>query len=258
MLNNIFDSHAHYDDDRFEVDRHEVLGSLADKGVGYVCNAACDLSSARAGIALADRYDFVYCSAGVHPHEAEAAPDDLEGQLTALARHPKVRAIGEIGLDYHYDFSPRPKQREVFERQLRLSLELELPVIIHDREAHGDTMALLKQYKPKGIVHCYSGSAEMAAEILRLGMYIGFTGAVTFKNARKILESVAAVPLNRLLVETDCPYMAPEPYRGKRCDSAMIAHTAAAIASVKGIEPQALLDITCENACRVYGIGQIR
>lgn len=254
MLHNIFDSHAHYDDSRFDEDRGELLRSIPGAGVSYIINAASDIPSAEVGIGLAEEHDFVFCSVGIHPHEAKDAPADLEDILTELARHPKVCALGEMGLDYHYDFSPREKQREVFERQLSLAAALELPVIVHDREAHGDTMNLLRRFRPRGIVHCYSGSAEMAKEILALGMYIGFTGVVTFKNARKTLEAVAAVPLDRLLLETDCPYMAPEPYRGKRCDSSMIAQTAAAIARVKGIEVQALLDITCENARTVYKI----
>lgn len=253
-MNNIFDSHAHYDDARFDGDRDEVISGLAQKGVVAVMNAASDIASAEHGIKLAETYDFVYASVGVHPHEAKDAPEDLRERIISLSRHPKTLAVGEIGLDYHYDFSPRDVQQKVFELQLETALELDMPVIVHDREAHADTLAMLKKYKPKGIVHCYSGSAEMAAELLRLGLYIGFTGAVTFKNARRLLEAVAAVPLDRLLVETDCPYMAPEPYRGRRCDSSMIAETAATIARIKGIPAQELLDITCRNARDVYGI----
>lgn len=253
-MQNIFDSHAHYDDKRFDIDRDAVLAGLPEQGVRGIMNAACNIRSAIAGIELATRYDFVYASAGVHPHDAKDAPLDLPKQLEELVKHPKVLAIGEIGLDYHYDFSPRDIQISVFELQLKTALELDLPVIVHDREAHADTMRLLKRYKPRGIVHCYSGSAEMARDLLELGLYIGFTGVVTFKNARKTLEAVAAVPVDRLLVETDCPYMAPEPYRGKRCDSSMIAYTASIISNVKGIGTQELLDITRTNACAVYGI----
>lgn len=255
-MNNIFDSHAHYDDSRFDGDRDEVLSGLPAKGVVSVMNAASDIKSAVFGINLAEKYSFVYASAGVHPHEAKDAPADLRERLVSLSMHPKVLAIGEIGLDYHYDFSPLDVQLKVFELQLQTALELDMPVIIHDREAHADTLAMLKKYWPKGIVHCYSGSAEMAEELLRLGLYIGFTGVVTFKNARKTLEAVAAVPLDRLLVETDCPYMAPEPYRGKRCDSSMITETAMAIAKVKGVSVQELLDTTRKNAENIYGITQ--
>ena len=254
-LQNIFDSHAHYDDERFDGDRDALLESLPARGVRYIMNAASDLESARTGIALAERYAYVYASAGVHPHEAAKAPDDLAQQLVQLSRSEKVRAIGEIGLDYHYDFSPREKQLEVFELQLQTANELSLPVIIHDREAHADTLRLLQTYRPRGIVHCFSGSAEMARELIKLGLYIGFTGVVTFKNARRVLEAAQAVPLERMLIETDCPYMAPEPLRGKRCDSSMLVHTAARLAQLKDMDVQTLADITCKNAKTVYAIS---
>lgn len=253
-MNNIFDSHAHYDDEQFAQDRQAVLAALPGAGVRFVMNAACNLESAREGIALSEQHGFVYCSAGVHPHDAKDAPEDLEAQLRLLVKYPKVKALGEMGLDYHYDFSPRERQREVFRRQLVLAGELSLPVIIHDREAHADTLALLQELRPKGVVHCYSGSAEMARELLKLGLYIGFTGVVTFKNARKTLEAAAAVPLDRMLIETDCPYMAPEPHRGKRCDSSMLPRVAEALAAVKGISPQALADAACQNAMALYDI----
>lgn len=253
-MNHIFDSHAHYDDSRFDTDRDKVLRTLPEKGVSFVMNVGSDLSSSRESIRLAEAYGYIYAAVGVHPHEAKKAPDDLEEQLNALCRHEKVRAIGEIGLDYHYDFSPRDLQRNVFERQLILAGELDMPVIIHDREAHEDTMKLLRLYRPKGIVHCFSGSAQMAKEIASLGMYVGFTGVVTFKNARKALEAAAAVPIEQLLVETDCPYMAPEPYRGQRCDSSMIERTASVLARIKGLTLQQLLDITRVNAQRIYGL----
>lgn len=254
QLTGIFDSHAHYDDERFDADREAVLGGLGAAGVTRVMNAASDLATSRAALALAERWPFVWCAAGVHPHEAEAAPADYLDQLRALAAHPRVRAIGEIGLDYHYDLSPRDIQRRVFEEQLILAKELDMPVIIHDREAHGETLELLEKYRPKGVVHCFSGSAEMARQVVALGMYVGFTGAVTFKNARKPLEAVAAVPADRLLLETDCPYMAPEPLRGRRCDSTMLPHTAAAMAAVRGITPGQLVELTAANACRLFGI----
>lgn len=255
MLCNIFDSHAHYDDRRFAEDRDVVLAALPQKGVRYILNAASDLSSAHTGIQLAEQYPYIYCGVGIHPHEAAHAPADFEQALRVLAKHPKVRALGEMGLDYHYDFSPRAVQQEIFERQLIVAKELDMPVIIHDREAHKDTMDLLYKHRPKGIIHCYSGSAEMVREIVALGLYIGFTGVATFKNARKTCDAVAAVPLDRLLVETDCPYMAPEPFRGKRCDSAMIAQTAQVIAQIKSVCPQTILDITCQNAMDIYQIA---
>jgi TatD DNase family protein len=250
----LFDSHAHYDDAKFAEDRHGVLAALPKAGIGGVMNAASDLASAELGIGLAERYDFVWASAGIHPHEAKDAPPDYLERLVALLSRPKVRALGEIGLDYHYDFSPRETQLAVFERQLELALELDMPVIIHDREAHADTLRLVKKHRPPGVVHCYSGSAELARELLKLGLYIGFTGVVTFANARKTIEAARAVPLERLLIETDCPYMAPVPFRGKRCDSSMIAKTAEAIAAIKQTTLEELAAATDENARKLYNI----
>ena len=172
-----------------------------------------------------------------------------------FAKNKKVVAIGEIGLDYHYDFSPREKQKEVFAAQLELANELNLPVIIHDREAHADTLELVKKYRPKGIIHCFSGSAETAKEFLKLGMYIGFTGSVTFKNANKLLLAAEVVPEDRILLETDCPYMAPVPYRGRRCDSSLIPATAERLAEIRGTDAQTLIDKAFENGCRIYGIN---
>ena len=250
----IFDSHAHYDNNRFDADRGELLDSLPQKGVARVLNAASDLQSSLTGLALCERYDYFYCAVGVHPHEAAEAPGDYLEQLRELSAHPKVRAIGEIGLDYHYDFSPRDVQRRFFEEQLLLAAELSLPVVVHDREAHGDTLELLRKHRPRGVVHCFSGSAEMAREVAALGMYVGFTGAVTFQNARKPLEAAAAVPADRLLIETDCPYMAPVPLRGRRCDSSMIPHTAQALAGVRGISPQEVIDLTAANARCLFSV----
>jgi len=251
---NIFDSHAHYDSKRFDSDRDQLLAELPSCGVRCIMNAACDFGSAEAGIKLARKYDYIYTSAGFHPHEAKSAPHGFTSRLAELLRQPKVRAVGECGLDYHYDFSPREVQRRVFEEQLALAKELGLPVIIHDREAHADTLALLKKYRPAGVVHCYSGSAEMGKELLRLGLYIGFTGVVTFNNARKVLEAARAVPIDRLLIETDCPYMAPEPRRGRRCDSGLLGYTAEALAREKGLGTQTLIDRTCQNAIDLYHI----
>lgn len=256
MYTNIFDSHAHYDDQRFDDDRDQLLASLAAGGVVGIMNAASDLDCARKALAMAERHPFLHCAAGVHPHEAQNAPADYLDQLEALCAHPRVRAVGEIGLDYHYDFSPRPLQQKVFEEQLLLANRLGLPVIIHDREAHGDTLELLGRHKPRGVVHCYSGSAEMAKELLALGLYIGFTGAVTFKNARRALEAAAVIPDDRLLVETDCPYMAPEPHRGTRCDSSLLPFTAKALAQVRGTDVEHIFEITCKNARELFAVGE--
>ena len=205
---------------------------------------------------LSSKYDFVYSAVGIHPHSAESDGNgDWLEKIREFAKNKKVAAIGEIGLDYHYDFSPREKQKEVFAAQLELANELDLPVIIHDREAHADTLELVKKYRPKGIIHCFSGSAETAKEFLKLGMYIGFTGSVTFKNASKLLLAAQVVPEDRILLETDCPYMAPVPYRGQRCDSSLIPATAERLAEIRGTDAQTLIDRARENGMRIYGIN---
>ena len=251
---NIFDSHAHYDDDWFDEDRDELLSSLYSKGVTNIINCGCDYKSSLTTLALAEKYDFIYAALGVHAHEAEEASEEDLDNIKALYSHKKVVAVGEIGLDYHYDFSPRERQIEVFEKQIILANELGLPIIVHDRESHEDTMNLLKKHRPKGVVHCFSGSVEMAKEVVKLGMYIGLGGAVTFKNARKPIEVAEYLPIDYLLLETDAPYMTPVPFRGQRCDSAHIAYTAEKIAEVKGMDTQELIDKCNENAKRLFGI----
>lgn len=251
----IFDSHAHYDDPRFQEDWDELIHHLNESGVCGIINVGCDLALCKSSIALADRYDFFYATVGIHPHDAKEVPDDYLTQLEAFASHPKVVAIGEIGLDYHYDNSPRDVQCRVFEEQLQLAEKLQLPVVIHLREATEDGMALLKKYRPRGVVHCFSGSAETAEEVVKLGMYIGFTGVLTFSNAKRAKRAVQAIPLDRLLLETDCPYMAPSPFRGERCDSSMIAYTAEEMARLKGIPTQTMIDLARENTCRLFGIS---
>lgn len=255
MVQNIFDSHAHYDDERFDEDRAQVLAGLAESGVSRVLNVGCDLTSSQNSIALADAHTFMYASVGVHPHNATDLDRALLDTLAHMTTHPKVCALGEIGLDYYYDYSPRDIQKRAFEEQLALAKELDIPVIIHSRDAAQDTMEILKKYRPKGIVHCYSGSLEMAKEILHLDMYLGFTGVLTFKNARKAVEVVDYAPVDRLLIETDCPYMAPEPCRGQRCDSTLLQYTVAKMAEIKGLSPQEMTDITHRNACTIYGIA---
>lgn len=254
MYKNIFDTHAHYDDSRFDEDRDSLISSLIDKGISHIINCGCDFKSSLTTVALSEKYDFIYAAVGVHAHEAEEVTErDLE-EIIKLYNNEKVVAVGEIGLDYHYDFSPRERQKEIFEKQLVLAKELDLPVIVHDRESHEDTMNLLKKHRPKGVVHCFSGSAEMAKEVVKLGMYIGIGGAVTFKNAKKPVEVVEYLPLDRLLLETDAPYMTPVPFRGQRCDSSHIAYTAEKIAEIKGIDAQELIDICNENAKRLFSI----
>ncbi len=255
MYKGIFDTHAHYDDAKFDEDRDDTLLSLLpEKGVEYVINCGCDLTSGKKSIALCKKFDYFYCALGIHPSEInDNAENELE-EIKKLTAYGKCVAIGEIGLDYHYDFVPRDKQLEFFEKQLQFAVQTSLPVIVHDREAHEDTLTLLKQYKPTGVLHCFSGSVEMAKEIIKLGMYIGLGGAVTFKNARKPLEVAEHLPDDRLLLETDCPYMAPVPFRGKRCTSDMIALTAEKIAEARHCDTQALIDKTRQNAFELFAI----
>ncbi len=254
-MTHIFDTHAHYDDESFDADRTALLDALPAQGIEYVIDCGCNLRSCESALELSSRYDWIYAACGIHPEDCEAfgSVDGLTSKMLPFWQHKKCVAIGEIGLDYHYEID-KPTQLAFFEAQLRASVELGLPVIVHDREAHGDTMDLLRRYRPKGVLHCFSGSAEMAKEAVKLGMYIGFGGAVTFKNARKPLEAAAAVPPWRLLLETDCPYMAPVPYRGKRCDSSLIPLSAEKIAPLHDMSVQALLDVTCRNAKALFGV----
>lgn len=254
MYNNIFDTHAHYDDEQFKDDIDTLLTELPSVGIYRIVNCATDISSCNVCKDISEKYDYIYFAAGIHPHEAEEAESNFIESIKAFCAHNKCVAIGEIGLDYHYDFSPRDIQKDVFEKQLILAKELNLPVIIHDREAHEDTWNLLKKYTPKGIVHCFSGSVEMARDIVSIGMHIGLGGAVTFKNAKKPVEVAKYVPLEYLVLETDCPYMSPVPFRGKRNDSSLIKYTAEFISELKGISTQELLDITSENADKLFKI----
>ena len=249
----IFDSHAHYDDKAFITDRDELLSRLPSLGVGAVVNAAVDPESALRCIRMASTYPYLYAAVGVHPEEVGRATDDWLSAIARLAREPKVVAIGEIGLDYHYDdAAPREVQWQWFRRQLALAVDMDLPVIVHDRDAHEDTLALLREYRPRGVVHCFSGSVEMMREIVDLGMYIGLGGAVTFKNAKRPAAVAQAVPADRLLLETDAPYMAPEPCRGHRCDSSLIRHTAERVAAIRAVDTDVLLKTTYANATRLF------
>ena len=254
MYRGIFDTHAHYDDARFDEDRDTLLCSLPQKGVARVINCGVDLASSKTTLALAHKYDYVYAAIGFHPEDCGDATDADFEALLPLYGDPKVVAVGEIGLDYYWDTVPKETQKAVFERQLILANELHKPVIVHDREAHADTLALLKKHRPQGVLHCFSGSVESMREAVDLGLYIGLGGAVTFKNAKKPLAVAAAAPADRLLLETDCPYMAPVPFRGKRNDSSLIAYVAEVIASVRGVDVQQLIDQCRENANRLFGI----
>lgn len=251
-----FDSHAHWDDARFDADRDAVLAALPQCGVTRVMNVGCDFKSSEASVALAERYPFLYAAVGSHPDDADHVTPALVERYRALARHPKVRAVGEIGLDYHYDDVPRDVQQRAFTAQLALAEEMKLPVIVHEREAHADTLAIIRRFPHvTGVFHCFSGSAEMAKELIDMGWYIGFTGVITFKNARKAVEAAKFAPLERILIETDCPYMAPEPYRGRRNDSRYVPYMARRIAEIKDLPEEAVAKATTENAMRLFAIS---
>ena len=252
----LFDTHAHYDSRKFDADRDEVLSALSSQGVALVVNPGCDLDSSRKAIALAERYSFVYAAVGVHPEDCADWTDGHLDELRALAAHPKVVAIGEIGLDYYWkENPPRELQKRVFRAQLALGLELGLPVIVHDREAHGDCMDIVREFPGvRGVFHCFSGSAEMAKELVLRGWMISFTGVLTYPNARKAAEAAQAVPLDRLMLETDSPYMAPAPHRGERNHSGLMAHTCERLAELKGISAEDCARITLENGRHFFQI----
>ncbi|MBO5060090.1 MAG: TatD family hydrolase [Clostridia bacterium] len=253
----LFDSHAHYNDSHFDNDRFEILESMQENNVGYIMNISDSMKSVLKVLDIAKRYSFVYASVGVHPEEtAELCEADME-LLEEYTKNPKVKAIGEIGLDYYWDSVPRDVQKKWFVRQIELAKKVNLPVVIHDRDAHGDCMDILRSENVRdvgGILHCYSGSVEMAKEILDFGMYIAFGGTLTFKNARKVREVAEYVPLDRIVIETDCPYLAPEPHRGKRNSSLYIHYVAEKLAEIKGISYEEAERVTCRNAKRCYRI----
>ncbi len=253
-MNNIFDSHSHYTDSAFDTDRDELLKSIHENGVKYIMMASSDCNDSAYGLEISKNYDFMYNSVGVHPECVNDIEENYIDILKKLAENPKVKAIGEIGLDYHYDGYDREKQIKVFKEQLILAKELNLPVIIHSRNANEDTMNILKEFEPNGVLHCFSGSAETAKEVIKLGMYISFTGVLTFKNAKKALKALEVVPIEKLMLETDCPYMAPTPWRGERCNSLMITSIAEKVAEVKNLTSQEVLDRTCDNAIRFFKI----
>lgn len=254
-----FDTHAHYDDPRFDPDRDALLAALPEKGVGLVVNCGSDAASSQKSAALAHTYPHIYAAAGIHPESAgEYTQDDLCAVERLCREEPKVVAVGEIGLDYYYDdAAPKETQLRLLRDQLALAVELDLPVVIHDREAHGDSLMAVKEFAPRlrGVFHCYSGSVEMAMELVKMGWMFSFGGSSTFKNARKVPEVVAALPGDRIMLETDCPYLAPVPYRGKRCDSTLLGYTCAKLAEFRGIHPAEMEALTWENACRFFGIG---
>lgn len=253
----LFDTHAHYDADAFDADRMEVLSSMPGQGVELILNPGCDLKSSQTAVELAERFPFVYAAVGVHPEECADwnAEHDIP-VLEALAQNPKVRAIGEIGLDYHWaENPPRELQQQAFHAQLELAEKLDLPVIVHDRDAHHDCLDIVRAHpNVTGVYHCYSGGVEDAKILMKLGWMISFTGSITFKNARRALEVIDLLPLDRMMIETDSPYMSPEPFRGRRNDSGRVHLVAEAIARRKGLDPEEVARITLENGRRFFRI----
>ncbi len=250
-----FDTHAHYDDMAFDADRHQLLARLNNEGVQCIIDPGCDLESSQAAIALAERFAFVYAAVGFHPEELNQYSEKSFRRIEDLAKHPKCVAIGEIGLDYYWDASHKTEQQTLFRRQIDLALRLDKPVIIHDREAHGDCMEIVQDYPGlRGVFHCYSGSAEMAAELLKRGWYLGFDGPITYKNARKAMEVLELCPLERILIETDSPYLSPVPMRGKRNDSGNLPYIVDKIAEIKGLSHETVAAASLANGCRLFGL----
>ena len=254
----LFDTHAHMDDRAFDEDREVLLARLPEQGIGLLMNPGCSLASSRDAVALAARYDYIYAAVGSHPDAAdEVTPAVLDEYRMLCKRNPKVRAIGEIGLDYHYEDVPRQRQQEAFRAQMGLAAELTLPVIVHEREAHEDGLSMIKEFpEVTGVFHCFSGSAELAKQLVSRGWFLGFTGVLTFKNARRALEAAAAVPKDRVVIETDCPYMAPEPFRGRRNDPRNLYRMAEALAQLWQVSPQEAQAITYENGRRLYRMNK--
>ena len=252
----LFDTHAHMDDRAFDEDRAELLAALPGAGLALVMNPGCSLASSYNAVKLANTYDYMYAAVGSHPDVADEVNEDVLEQYRTLVReNPKVKAIGEIGLDYHYEDIPREIQLRAFRMQMGLARELNLPVIVHEREAHDDGMKVVHDFpEVTGVFHCYSGSAEMARQLVDLGWYIGFTGVLTFKNARKAIEVASSIPLDRIVLETDCPYMAPEPFRGRRNDPGKLYRMAEKLAEIRGLSVEEIQAITVENGKRLYRI----
>ena len=252
-----FDTHAHYDSGAFNADRFEILGSMPDAKVGLIVNPGCDLESSKTAIELAERFDFVYAAVGWHPEDMDKLTDKAYAELERLAEHPKCLAIGEIGLDYYWDDTHKAEQKELFKKQIELAIRLNKPVIVHDREAHGDSLEIIRDYSElRGVFHCFSGSVEMAVELLKRGWYLGFDGPITYKNARKAIEVLEFCPLDKIVIETDSPYLTPVPNRGKRNDSRQLEFVVNKVAEIKGINVDKVENITFENGKKLFGIGE--
>ena len=253
----LFDTHAHMDDRAFDCDREALLTALPEQGIALLMNPGCSLSSSRNASALSRQYDYIYAAVGSHPDVADEVNEAVLDEYRQLCRqNPKIKAIGEIGLDYHYEDIPREIQLRAFRMQMELARELNLPAIVHERDAHEDGMAVVREFSDvTGVFHCYSGSAEMARQLVDKGWYIGFTGVLTFKNARKAVEVAQSIPLERIVLETDCPYMSPEPFRGKRNDPSKLYRMAEKLAEIRGLSVEEIHRITTENGKRLYRIG---
>lgn len=252
----LIDSHLHLDDEKFDSDREAVIARARENGIGCMINIGADMPSSRRSIQLADQYEEIYAVVGIHPHDAEKMQLSDDEQLAAWTKHRKVIAIGEIGLDYYYDLSPRELQRQAFIRQLDVARQMRMPVVVHNRDAHGDTLGILMREGQglTGVIHCFSGSLEMAKELVKMGWYIGFDGPVTFKNAAKLLEIAAEMPLERMLVETDSPYLTPVPFRGKRNEPSHVTLVAQRIAELRGMELEDFSRATTQNVCDLFQI----
>ena len=250
----LFDTHAHMDDRAFDTDREALLASLPEQGLALVMNPGCSLESSRNAVKLAGAYDYIYAAVGSHPDVADEVNEEVLDEYRRLVReNPKVMAIGEIGLDYHYEDIPREIQLRAFRMQMELARELDLPAIVHEREAHEDGMNVVRDFpEVTGVFHCYSGSAEMARQLVDRGWYIGFTGVLTFKNARKAIEVASAIPLDRIVLETDCPYMSPDPFRGRRNDPGKLYRMAEKLAEIRGLSVEEIHAITTENGKKLY------
>ena len=251
----LFDSHAHYDDRRYSDDRDTLLSSMPGEGVGTILCCATDLKSAVRCIALAEQYEFIYASAGIHPHLASRFDPADADRFKELLAHPKCIAVGEMGLDYHRDLSPRTTQRAAFSYQLALAKALDMPVIVHDRDAHADTLSILREYGCRGVMHCFSGSAEMAEQLIALGFYISFPGVITYPNARRSHEAIRAIPREFIMIETDAPYLPPVPHRGQRNDSRYLRYTCQTLADILDISYEEAAKLTADNARRCFGIA---
>lgn len=252
-----FDTHAHYDSGAFNADRFDILGSMPDAKVGLIVNPGCDLESSKTAIGLAERFNFVYAAVGWHPEDMDKLTDKAFAELEMLAEHPKCLAIGEIGLDYYWDDTHKAEQKELFKKQIELAIRLNKPVIVHDREAHGDSLEIVRDFSElRGVFHCFSGSVEMASELLKRGWYLGFDGPITYKNARKAIEVLEFCPLDKIVIETDSPYLTPVPNRGKRNDSRQLEFVVNKIAEIKGINADEVESITFENGKKLFGIGE--